>query len=495
MASQHRELRSAAELIVVTRGTDSEITPIALSENRDGQSRVNDLLPAGAQLVRIFGPANRLQSRLTGTPHAGTGAEYLNYFFVRGVTDDLDGVAERLRADDAVEAAYVKPPAELPIAPEGVVRFAKPVADAPPATPNLEERQGYLDAAPQGIDARWAWGVPGGRGEGVRVVDVEGAWRFTHEDLHNNQGGVIGGNPSPDQGWRDHGTAVAGEISGDVNPYGITGIVPEAHIRAVSVFGSGSAAAIRSAADALGAGDVILLELHRPGPRFDYAGRPDQRGYIAIEWWPDDWAAIRYAIGKGVIVVEAGGNGGEDLDAALYDRRPAEFPTTWRNPFRGGAADSGAIIVGAGAPPPGFHGNDHGPARSRLAFSNYGQRVDVQGWGLEVTTTGYGDLQGGSDEDLWYTDVFSGTSSASPIVVGAVASYQGMTGAAAGRKTPAEVRARLRETGSPQTDAPGRPATQRIGSLPDLKAMIVPQTELRPDRRDPAESGHDRSVR
>lgn len=158
MASQHRELRSPAELIVVTRGTDSEITPIALSENRDGQSRVNDLLPAGAQLGRIFGPANRLQSRLTGTPHAGTGAEYLNYFFVRGVTDDLDGVAERLRADDAVEAAYVKPPAEPPIAPEGVVRFAKPVADAPPATPNLEERQGYLDSAPQGIDARWAWG-------------------------------------------------------------------------------------------------------------------------------------------------------------------------------------------------------------------------------------------------------------------------------------------------------------------------------------------------
>ena len=99
----------------------------------------------------------------------------------------------------------------------------------------------------------------------------------------------------------------------------------------------------------------------------------------------------------------------------------------------------------------------------------------MQGWGLEVTTTGYGDLQGGSDEDLWYTDVFSGTSSAAPIVVGAVTSYQGMSGAAAGRKTPAEIRARLRETGSPQTDARDRPTAQRIGNLPNLRAMIAPR--------------------
>ncbi|UAK36102.1 S8 family serine peptidase [Nocardia asteroides] len=447
-----------------------------MSDSRSVQARLNELLPDDGELVRIFGPANRLERRLTGTPHLGTGAEYLHYYFVRGVTDDLDELAARLRAVDDVAAAYVKPPAEPPIAPEGaVVRTGRSAAEAPPVTPDFATRQGYLDAAPQGIDARWAWTVRGGRGTDVRVVDIEGAWRFTHEDLQVNQGGVIGGSPSPDRGWRDHGTAVAGVISADVNAYGITGIVPEAYIRAVSIFGSGSASAIRSAADALNPGDVILLELHRPGPRFAFANRPDQRGYIAIEWWPDDLAAIRYAVGKGIIVVEAAGNGGEDLDDAVYDTRPTEFPSTWRNPLRGGEVDSGAIIVGAGAPPPGFHGRDHGPARSRLEFSNYGERVDVQGWGLEVATTGYGDLQGGPDEDIWYTDVFSGTSSASPIVVGAVTSYQAMSAAAAGRKTPAEVRARLRETGSPQTDAPGRPATQRIGNLPDLKSMILPR--------------------
>ena len=92
---------------------------------------------------------------------------------------------------------------------------------------------------------------------------------------------------------------------------------------------------------------------------------------------------------------------------------------------------SGAIIVGAGAPPPDTHGRDHGPDRSRLDFSNYGERVDTQGWGREVTTTGgrhndSGDLQGGVNEDEWYTDTFGGTSSASPIVVGTLGCIQGV---------------------------------------------------------------------
>ncbi|WP_280300613.1 S8 family peptidase [Nocardia neocaledoniensis] len=456
-----------AELVVVTATTGPEITPIALRENRSVRSHIDDLLPVDAHLVPIFGPDNRLAARLARTPQAPVAGEYLSYYAVRGAVGDLGELAERLRQDDTVAAAYVKPAAELPLAP-----LAHPVAapDAPAVTPDFRARQGYLDAAPTGIDAVWAHTRPGGLGTGVRVIDVEGAWRFTHEDLRQNQGGMIGGTASPDLGWRNHGTAVAGEISGDLNAVGVTGIAPEAHIRAVSVFGIGSATAIRSAADALDPGDVLLIELHRPGPRFDYRAQPDQRGYIAVEWWPDDFAAIRYAVGRGVVVVEAAGNGNENLDDPVYDARPGDFPTTWHNPFRGGDSDSGAVLVGAGAPPPGLHGRDHGPARSRLPFSNHGARLDVQGWGREVTTTGYGDLQGGPDEDLWYTDEFSGTSSASPIVVGAIAAYQGIRGAR--RAAPDQIRTLLRTTGSPQTAAPGRPVSERIGALPDLRAML-----------------------
>jgi hypothetical protein len=99
--------------------------------------------------------------------------------------------------------------------------------------------------------------------------------------------------------------------------------------------------------------------------------------------------------------------------------------------------------------------------------------VDAQGWGEEVTTCGYGNLQGGPDENLWYTDTFNGTSSASPIVVGALACIQGAL--KAGGKpllTPSSARNLLRNLGSPQQNAPGRPATQRIGNRPDLFLML-----------------------
>ncbi|MEV0708559.1 S8 family peptidase [Nocardia aurea] len=463
-------LRAPAELIVVTHGTSAPLAPNVLRDSVAAEIRLSALLPAGARMTRIFGPAARLRGRLAETGEEPVAAEFLNYFAVRDIAADLEEVARRLREDDAVDGAYIKPGAELPIAPGSLARRA--FAEAPAVTPSFEARQGYLDAAPHGVDARWAWTRPGGRGAGVRVIDIEGAWRFTHEDLTGNQGGVIGGNPSTDAGWRNHGTAVAGEISADVNAVGITGIAPEATIRAVSIFGGGSASAIRTAADALAPGDIILLELHRPGPRWNFRNRPDQSGYIAVEWWPDDLAAIRYATARGVVVVEAAGNGAEDLDDAIYDVRPADFPSTWRNPFRTGEEGSGAVLVGAGAPPPGTHGREHGPARSRLAFSNYGSRLDSQGWGMEVTTTGYGDLQGGGDEDYWYTDQFSGTSSASPIVVGAIACYQGIHAQGAGVRGPAEIRALLRATGSPQAAAPDRPVAQRIGTQPDIRAMV-----------------------
>jgi hypothetical protein len=134
--------------------------------------------------------------------------------------------------------------------------------------------------------------------------------------------------------------------------------------------------------------------------------------------------------------------------------------------------------VGAVAPPPNTHGHDHGPDRSRLDFSNWGSVVDVQGWGREVTTTGgrgdqAGDLQGGTDEDEWYTDRFSGTSSATPIVTGVLGCIQGALRAHGRiRLTPARARAELRSGGSAQQDATGRPATQRIGSRPDLRRLL-----------------------
>ncbi|MGB8940146.1 MAG: serine protease, partial [Streptomyces sp.] len=315
-----------------------QITPTGATATADISVSALDAVAAREDVTirPLFGADQERMRAQAGVPseHAGGDDATLEtvdrmalFFHVDAPEDQLDELAERLRASDAVEGAYVKPAAALAVpdvvpkkkgeeteeAAYPLLNDMRPLgADAPPVTPDFTARQGYLDAAPGGVDARYAWTLAGGRGAGVRVIDCEWGWRFTHEDLRLNQGGIVSGTGSTDT---DHGTAVLGEIGGDVNAFGITGIAPDA-VTSASAFSIPTATAIRHAADRLGPGDIILLEIHRAGPHATGVG---QVGYIAVEWWPDDYLAIRYAVNKGITVVEAAGNGAEDLDHADYD--------------------------------------------------------------------------------------------------------------------------------------------------------------------------------
>src|SRR5205085_9797850 len=133
---------------------------------------------------------------------------------------------------------------------------------------------------------------------------------------------VKGVNPLPDQmvneaSW-NHGTAVIGEVIAADDGKGITGIANRAQLGLINPLTGGStpdvAAAIRRAADAMEAGDVILLEQQSVlGPHFDPLSG---HGLVPIEFEPDIFNAIKAATTKGIIVIETAGHGAENLDDA-----------------------------------------------------------------------------------------------------------------------------------------------------------------------------------
>jgi hypothetical protein len=364
--------------------------------------------------------------------------------------EDAGKIAKALReSKDTIWDAFVAP-RPVPAMPTG----------SDPGSRNFEPSQGYLYSAPNGIGAAQVWSLEGAKGDGVTICDIEGNWNLEHEDLPSGIT-LLGGTPINDLTWKNHGTAVLGEMVSLSNDKGCVGISHKAKAKVQSaiidnVFNT--AGAIANAASKLKAGDVILIELQATGPN---------QKYVAMQYWPDVFAAIKTAVDKGITVVEAAGNGNENFDLAVFNNTGLQ-------------KDSGAIVVGAGVPPTnhvdfaGFGATlpsyaSLGVPRSRIFFSNYGKIVNVQGWGWHVTSLGYGDAQGGVSQNQWYTLRFSGTSSASPIVTGAVACLQGRARAKNGAPMkPGKVRDILMGTGTPQQAGPGVPLSQRIGPLPNL---------------------------
>lgn len=344
--------------------------------------------------------------------------------------------------------------------------------------PDWEPSQGYLDPAPDGIDARAAWFGAGTRGNGVRILDLEYQFFPGHYDLqpityHNQAQVPTSGNFSNSGGHASHGTAVLGVILARNDGAGVVGIASTAEGHFIGTIEEETpggnqaldiAGALLSALTVVGPGDVLVIEQQVMGPNF--AGPPTQQfGLVPAEWLFDVYTAVQTAVGNGYVVVAAAGNGHQNLDGSEYTTgNGGHWPFLPQN-------DSGSILVGAGAAPAAFGGIE--PARSRLPFSNYGSRLDLQGWGERIYTTGYGHLAwGGLALYQWYTSSFGGTSGATPIVAGAAALVQSQHRRLHGGVplTPWALRALLRSTGTPQGGT--NPSAEPIGPMPDVFAAL-----------------------
>lgn len=336
----------------------------------------------------------------------------------------------------------------------GSVKSVDVVEDAIPAqleTPSFVSSQGYLNNDDNGIYARQARNIAGGRGNGIKIVDFEGAWNSNHEDFPalfydsgNHNTGLNGA-------WLSHGTAVMGILGAVDNDLGVVGIADQANFGVQSNVGEPYGELITRAAMQAGPGGVVVIEFQFG--QFDYTPVCNcglaQCGFVALEYQGGAYNAIKQAVGNGVIVVEAGGNGSVDFDApSLSDK------------FDRDVRDSGAIVVGAGL----------SQKRAPQCFTNYGERVDVHGWGDSVATLGFGSAYSGDGTDNQnYTLNFSGTSSAAAIVAGAVASIQGIVKAhGLPALTPSEMRELLTNTATPQIEELER----KIGGLPNIMQAI-----------------------
>jgi len=332
-----------------------------------------------------------------------------------------------------------------------------------PTPPNFEPSQGYLSPATNGVDAQCMWTLAGGTGNRIKIADLEYSWNLNHQDLPSAT--LLGAAPIDPFNDTNHGTAVLGELASRRNGFGVTGIahLAEIYVVATNTFaGYNPAGAITTALGTLHAGDVILIEQQTVGPNYTGVPQGTQFGLVPSEWDLPVYNAIVLAVGNGVSVVEAAGNGAQNLDDPIYSTGHGGH---W--PFLAGN-DSGAIIVGAGAAPNGSDAD-----RSRLSFSNYGSTVDLQGWGEQVVTSGYGDGYSAEGQNLWYTLHFSGTSSASPIVAGSVAMLQSTYKSQTGELlTPQQVKSFLQATGSKQ-QAGVHPTTENIGRRPNVAAAIA----------------------
>jgi len=451
-----RLVRSLAEVPPAPAEVADEISP--LLADLETAVRVEPVFPVAGP--RLRGDLLRAAEAVREDP-----ANDLAGYFHTFVEDPEEALllSERLLDDPRVDYADVEgrprepiwvgertPPAPAETAP----RPTSPEAAAQPPE-KLDSHQGHLGAG--GVDARAVWGVAGATGAGINVVDVEYGWNLGHEDLLEKLLGRLDG-PEID---RDHGTAALGVLSADDNGRGVLGIAHGAWAGGASISRPGGqwnvAGAVYEAGRRLSRGHVILLEVEVPVKIG--SGSSASFHWLPAEYLQDEFVAIRWAAReRELLVVEPAGNDSRDLDSSLYGRR-----------FSRQERDSGAIVVGAGA-------SASDTARSRLAFSNFGSRVDLQGWGEDVATCGgrskwyFHDLHDDPDASRCYTRSFSGTSSASAIVAGVVACVSGAL-RAAGRDplTSVEMRQLLAETGRPQT---GTPPLENIGSLPYLPAAL-----------------------
>lgn len=360
-------------------------------------------------------------------------ANLLGFFVVPATADTAAALAAALRQLPFVEHAEVSRPLSLP---------ATQFQNDP-----FVVGQGYLGVALEGIGAIAMFDRRFADGAVTRFIDVEFGWQLEHEDLQDGNVPPITVLPtgvlSADASFIDHGTAVLGIVLGRDNDLGVIGIAPKVHGLVAPVLDSVGSWAVGAALAELlisveaPEGTIVLIE-------------QQAEGLLPVEIDALVRSAILELTRKGLVVVEAAGNGSADLDTFSDPIFGDIF-----NPDSGSFFDSSANMVASAS---------SAAPHKRLAHSNYGKRVDCHAWGENILTCSseVNALIGGP-----YQTTFGGTSGASAIVAGAAVVLQNIRRSVFGEfLDPAAMRDLLRDT--TRHTLPHAADVGRIGVMPDL---------------------------
>ncbi|GAB4115013.1 MAG: hypothetical protein Tsb0027_04810 [Wenzhouxiangellaceae bacterium] len=347
----------------------------------------------------------------------------------------------------------------LPVVEYALMRPLYPKSPPSP-TPDFSPLQDYRTPDP-GADFAFAHDL-GLSGQGIRLTEVSITWDELHEDLINEVSleaglpidALIGfGVFDSFDAWKNHGTATLGMVLSGSNGFGTTGMAwgAEGYLYPTWVRTAQNPtqqrfeeALCNALADSALTAPGMVVYLEHQTSNFE-----------PRETEMPTWDLFRMGTDAGVVVLAVAGNGDLDLDSGAF--------SIWRS-----WGDSGAIMVGAGSADS-LHNRMLYPSFGQ--GSNYGSRVDVQGWGERVVTTGSNGDLATVDGDIHrkYTQSFSGTSSATPMIAaGAVLLQQYATLQGFDALDSRDMRSLLTHTGITQ----GVQVAGEIGPFIDVRSAI-----------------------
>ncbi|MFN1144354.1 S8 family serine peptidase [Serratia quinivorans] len=278
----------------------------------------------------------------------------------------------------------------------------------------------------------------GSKGEGVTVLSSEnGRWNNDHIELPKALFSIGTDIPSS----RYHDTMSVGVMAGKDNGFGVQGIAHKAQF----AYAAWQVSNFVNGIKLLKAGDVVQIGQQRSTSLITTSECSPGNCFVPVENEQAWFDAIKTATDSGIHVIMAAGNGNVNLDLPVFQGK-----------FDRNVRDSGAIIAGA------VCGNDG----KKAGFSTYGSRIDSAAWGCwDIVTTTSNNVAANlwNAPDAQYTQTFSGTSSANPIIAGAAASLSGIAKHYGKSLSPKQLRKLLTDTGTPLVDT-----HQPIGTQPDV---------------------------